>query len=452
MKHNVIMLTIVAVALAALLLGGCATTPEPAETGEPVAVPATPEVDDAPVAPEEDVVDNTGEVTVGFTEDGYPFKGAPDAPVVIEEFSSYQCPYCARYVQETYPHVVANYVETGKVKYVFRDYPLEGQRQSQLAAEAALCAGEIEGAEAFWEMHDLLFANQQVWSGQNDADEIFTGYAEDLGVERDAFTACLEDGTMAERVRASAAEGSRRGVRGTPTFFINGTPLVGAQPYGILSQTIDQALTGGEVTVNQTLEEPFVTPTPVAIEPVEEARVLGDPDAPVTIVEFSDYQCPYCARYFAQTWPQIESQLVETGRVRYVFKDFPLTQIHPEAPLAHQAARCAGEQNAYWEMHDLLFEQQATWSEAADPTEAFIELAGELDVNGEEFAACLESGRWADAVTDEVNEGLALGVSGTPTFFINGYPIVGAREYELFEYAVSLAEEGKLGDAYRPEE
>ncbi len=195
--------------------------------------------------------------------------------------------------------------------------------------------------------------------------------------------------------------------------------------------------------------EPAPGPTPASIAPADDAMVLGDPDAPVTIVEFSDYQCPYCATYSEENWPKIQSELIDTGRVRYVFKDYPLTGLHPRAPQAHVAARCAGEQGAYWAMHDRLFEGQSEWGSRSDPGGTFEAFAADIGLEASRFETCLESGEWNDAVDGDVAEGARLGVRGTPTFFVNGYPLVGARPFEVFEQVVELAEAGTLGEAYQ---
>jgi protein-disulfide isomerase len=176
---------------------------------------------------------------------------------------------------------------------------------------------------------------------------------------------------------------------------------------------------------------------------------LGDPNAPVTIVEFSDYQCPFCTSYVLQTWPQLKAEFVDTGRVHYVFKDFPLTNIHPQAPKAHEAARCAGEQGAYWEMRDHLFGRQAEWGGISDHVAEFKTFAADLGLETSAFDACLDTGRWAGGVSADVAEGVRLGVRGTPTFYIDGYPLVGAQPLETFQYAIGLAEEGELDEAYR---
>jgi protein-disulfide isomerase len=219
-----------------------------------------------------------------------------------------------------------------------------------------------------------------------------------------------------------------------------------------------------EVLDNQSTAMPvsrtsLPTLTPATIAPVDDERVWGDPDAPVTLIEFSDYQCPFCARHFLQTWPLIKEHFVDTGRVKYVFKDFPLTSLHPQALQAHTAAHCAGEQTAnavishpYWAMHDVLYERQETWSGQAEPGEVFKQFARDLGLDVEAFASCLESERWREAIAADLNEGARPGVTGTPSFFVDGYPIFGAREFDLFAYAIELAEQGTLGGAYQPRE
>ncbi len=152
--------------------------------------------------------------------------------------------------------------------------------------------------------------------------------------------------------------------------------------------------------------------------------VLGDPDAPVTLEEFSDYQCPYCAKFAANTMPQIISEYVDTGKVKFVYKDFPLTR-HPAAAEAAVAARCAGDQNNYWGMHDALFLNLSTWASADDPTEVFVEIAKALKLNKKKFITCLASGEYDPLVEADRAEGMVRGVTGTPNFFVNDKKVVG---------------------------
>jgi protein-disulfide isomerase len=193
----------------------------------------------------------------------------------------------------------------------------------------------------------------------------------------------------------------------------------------------------------------FVPPEPASLEMGSEALAfsLGNPDAAVQIVEFTDYQCPYCQRYAVDTMPAVVENLVETGRVYYAVKDLSLDAIHPEARAASVAARCAGEQGEYLAMHDAIFEAQAEWSGTGAEAEAvFAGLAADLDLDADVFSTCVADGGHGEKVQANVKEALSLGVTGTPVFFIDGYGVTGARPFEMFEMAVELAEIGELDD------
>jgi len=167
------------------------------------------------------------------------------------------------------------------------------------------------------------------------------------------------------------------------------------------------------------------------------AASKGPEDAPVTIVEFSEYQCPYCKKYIDESYVKI---LEEYGdEVRYIFRDYPLG-FHQHAQKAAEAARCAGDQGKYWEYHDKLFEEQETWTAGSDATDLLVGYAGELGLDKEEFNSCLTEGKFADGIKSDFELGQKVGVSGTPSFFVNGKFLVGAQPYEVFKRAI----EGEL--------
>ncbi|MFH1256350.1 MAG: DsbA family protein [Candidatus Diapherotrites archaeon] len=158
-------------------------------------------------------------------------RGAADAKVTIVEFSDYQCPYCGK-AEPTVEQILKDY--DGKVKLVFRDFPLSFHQYAQKASEASECAGE-QGK--FWEMHDMLFANQS-----NLTDAELKKYAADLGLDTAKFNSCLDSGAMASEVQKDFEDGQAAGVSGTPSFFINGQILVGAQPISEFKKIIDAEL------------------------------------------------------------------------------------------------------------------------------------------------------------------------------------------------------------------
>ncbi|MGH2582673.1 MAG: DsbA family protein [Anaerolineales bacterium] len=161
----------------------------------------------------------------------------------------------------------------------------------------------------------------------------------------------------------------------------------------------------------------------VTIEPDD--PVLGPEGAPVTIVEFSDFECPFCERYAQQT----HGQLLETygGQIRFVYKDFPITSLHAHAFSAAVAAQCAREQDAFWPYHDLLFSGELPLG-----AESYVSYAERLNLNMTGFLQCLDEERNADIVQGDFDYGIELGVTSTPTFFINGIALVGAQPFELF--------------------
>lgn len=145
---------------------------------------------------------------------------------------------------------------------------------------------------------------------------------------------------------------------------------------------------------------------------VGDAPAKGQADAPLTLVEYTDYQCPFCARHSQTVLPQLVKNFIDTGKVRYVLRDFPLASIHPHAAKAHEAAHCAGEQGKYWELHDLLFANQKELQ--AEKLAGYAAAVGVADAGA--FQACVDSGKYDEQTKTGVTEGTKVGVRGTPTF------------------------------------
>ncbi|MEN8145614.1 MAG: thioredoxin domain-containing protein, partial [Gemmatimonadota bacterium] len=163
---------------------------------------------------------------------------------------------------------------------------------------------------------------------------------------------------------------------------------------------------------------------------LEGRPVLGLADAPVTIVEYTDYGCPWCAKYAEETYPRLLAE--HGGKIRYSVRNFPVGQLHPQAPKAAEAAECAADQERFWEYHDVLFENRTTLD-----VPSLKEYAAQLGLDRPRFEACLDSGEKADLVQADFQEGIANGVRGTPTFFVNGRSLVGAQPLEVFERIIN---------------
>jgi protein-disulfide isomerase len=167
------------------------------------------------------------------------------------------------------------------------------------------------------------------------------------------------------------------------------------------------------------------------IEIYDDDPTLGPEDAPITIIEFSDYECPFCRRYNIETFDQIMATY--EGQIRYIYKDFPLTSIHPNALSAASAALCAHEQDEFWDYHDKLFLMEMSLSK-----ETYLQYAEDLELDMASFTECLEEGRFEDQVMADFDFAANLGISSTPTFFINGIPVVGAQPFEIFAQLINM--------------
>lgn len=291
-------------------------------------------------------------------------------------------------------------------------------------------------------MHEWLFANVSQWRSQ-DPVSILIDAAAQLGLDTDAFSACIQqqEGQEFDELVEDYREGQQYGIRGTPNFVINGHLLTGALPFGQFAQIIDVLIEQAETgALPATVATVAPTATPDIDFAIEDFAVIGEADAPVTIVEFSDYQCPFCLRHFNETMPQIKQQYIETGQVRYIFKDFTPTlfnpDYHPQAVTAAQAADCAGQQDAYWAMHDKLFGEQGRWAGNASAPAVMAAFAAEIGLEAEAFAACMASDSVRSSISAELQEGIAAGVSGTPAFFINGVFLNGAQPFAVFQQVI----------------
>lgn len=181
-------------------------------------------------------------------------------------------------------------------------------------------------------------------------------------------------------------------------------------------------------------------PKPIVKISIDDDPIIGNPDAAISIIEFSDFQCPFCARFHIQTLPSILEEYIDQGKVKLVFRDFPIQSIHPNALPASVAAECANEQNKFKEMHDMLFENQNEWDkqETADAISLFNQYASEIQLDQDEFVSCLTDEKQIDEIRKDLDDGREYGVSGTPGFFVGndkiGYvEIKGAQPFESFK-------------------
>ncbi len=393
---------------------------------------------DGPPAPKAPPAPGADAQVFKIPADGEHAKGPKDAKITIIEFSEFECPFCGR-VTPTIQQLFKDY--EGKIRLVFKHNPLPFHPHATPASEAAFAAG-AQGK--FWEMHDKLFANQKALERAN-----LETYAQEIGLDLAKFKADLDSGKFKEQIKKDQDLGAKFGARGTPTFFINGRTLRGAQPIEGFKKTIDEELAKveklgvpadqvyAELTKAGLTEAPKPpppaakpgTPDPKTIYKVDlgKSPMKGSKDAPVTIVIWSDYQCPFCSRVEG-TLKQIEKEYGD--KVRFVWKDLPLP-FHPNAKPSATLARVAAESGKFWEMHDKLFDNQKA---LARPD--LEKYAQEMQLPEAKVKAALDSDKFAKDIEADVKQGNKLGANGTPAFYINGRNLSGAQPFEAFKAVI----------------
>ena len=408
---------------------------------------------------------------VGFTDDGFPYIGAPDAQVSVVEFSDYLCPFCFRHTTQTTPSLLLEYATSGQVNFIFRDLPLASLHPTAPVGHAAsLCVAEQDPA-LWWAYHDDLFRNQELWANAIDPSDFLAETAGEIGVDTAAYTECVESARTTSLVDERVAQGAELGFNSTPTFqLVNNETgasfdLSGAHPLAVFQEALDAMLAGEEPpgavpSAGLVSEEGAESATPATIPtftvdpdsvdtyegfPVgftaEGFPYLGDPEAPVSLVEFSDYLCPFCFRHTTQTTPALLEQYAGGGEVNFLFRDFPLAGLHPTAPTGHTASVCIAEQGAafFWAFHDSLFFNQQQWASLPDPTGFLAQTAEQIGADTAAYQECMESGRTAPIVDERVSQGHDFGFNGTPSFQVvnndtgDAFDLVGAQALETFQ-------------------
>jgi protein-disulfide isomerase len=209
-------------------------------------------------------------------------------------------------------------------------------------------------------------------------------------------------------------------------------PVEAAIPVAAESSSTNASSPTGQATANPTQQQVVRYNVPTDDDPS-----LGPTDATITIIEFSDYECPYCQRWHAEVF----TKLMETypDQVRLVYRDFPLSSIHPNAFPAAEAANCANEQDGFWDFHDRLFSMELGLSD-----QAYEQYARQLGLDQEAFVECLDNGRYKEEVQSDFDYAAELGVRSTPTFFINGIAVVGAQPFEVFQQVIDKEMAGEI--------
>ena len=382
-----------------------------------------------------------------------PRLGPASAPLTVVVFSDFQCPYCAR-ARLVVSDLRALFPQS--VRVFWRNLPLLRHPMAHQAAEAAMEVRAQAGDEAFWRFHDLVFAHQAELSRESLGRD-----ARAVGVDPVRFAQALDEGSQRAAVDGDIALAERIGVNGTPAFVLNGTSVVGLQPFSVFESTARLILTRAAampdpirvyadmvrasvalpagVDVGRASVDPWadlhLLPVPAT------APVRGPTTAPVVLQVFSDFECPFCAR----VRPTLDALEAHYGdRLRIVWRDLPLPR-HAHALMAAEAAREVLSQHgseAFWQMHNLLFAAQSS-EDGLNP--ASIErIAVEAGADRARLRLALEDHRHSAVIDADIAAASATGLRmGTPAFFVNGHFMSGARPLGEFRQRIDALLEAR---------
>jgi protein-disulfide isomerase len=364
-----------------------------------------------------------------------PARGPADAKLTVVLFSDFQCPFCAR-VEPSIAELEKAY--PGKIRIVWKHQPLSMHPNALPAALAAEAARE-QGK--FWPMHDKLFASQQALSP-----DAYRAAAKELGLDLRRFDQAVSAKKGEARIQEDQKLANEVGASGTPTMFFNCRQVIGAQPLPQLRAVADEELKKADQVLGAApAKSPYeklcaanlaaapaapvpaaaVAPAPIELRPDDPVR--GNPKAPVTIVLFSDFQCPFCAR--------VEPTLAEAERaygdkLRVIWKHQPLS-FHPNALPAARAAEAAREQGKFWPMHDRLFASQQELS-----PDTYERLAKELGLDLRRFKESVGSPKAVARIEEDQRLAARVGAQGTPTMFVNGEKVEGAVPFATLKAVI----------------
>lgn len=355
-----------------------------------------------------------------------PVRGPADAPVTIVAFSDFECPYCLR------GHQAMQALEQefpGKIRFAYKAFPLEFHGHAMVAA---LVARSALDQGKFWEFYDQLFSQRGLDMAR------LQEYAHKAGLDLARVEGDLEALKWGSSVQKDMRQGRKLGVTGTPSYFINGRHVHGAKPVEVLRAVVEEelqladrwqkqgvpadkiyahAIADGYREVQVRKPRPGLKPDVIYPVPVEGSPQRGPEGAPVTIVEFADFECGFCVRG-NDTLEKLRRRYGD--KVRVVFKHFPLP-FHSHAFLAARAVMAAEAEGKFWEFHDRLYQQKAQFDEAS-----LTAIARDLKLDLKRFKQRLHSTEADARIVADQELGHTLGVRGTPAYFVNGRAVDGA--------------------------
>lgn len=334
--------------------------------------------------------------------------GQREAKVTLIEYASLSCPHCKEFHTDILPTIKKEFIDTGKVRLIFRDFPLNASALA--ASQISQCIGKT-GDYKYYEALKTLFAKQASWAFSKDYKQRLADITKELGLDQAAFDACLGNKDLETQILQGTKDASDQlKIDATPSFLVNGEK---AQIHSIE----DARKAFSTVLSGKTLEQEAKEEAQNVLGVKKSDNVLGKDTAKVTIIEYSNIGCPHCAQFHEMVVSALKKDYIDTGKARLVFREFPMTE---GTFYAYMVARCQGADN-YFKTLSVLIDEVQQWA----VTQAFIKplrvAAEKAGISRDAYYACLESKSAEALVLENLKDATqTLGIEHSPTIYING--------------------------------
>ncbi len=355
--------------------------------------------------------------------------GSAKAKITLIEYASLSCHHCADFHNNVLPTIQKEYIDTGKVRLIFRDFPLNAPALA--GAQMAHCAARQGGNSQYYAALKAMFEKQNDWAFGQDAKPKLMAIANGLGLEEKALSACMEDKELETKIVASRQDGTQKmKVEATPSFFVNGEKAEHMRSVEDARKTLNTLLSG------KSLEKAAKEAAKKATIIREDDIVLGKSKASVAVLEYTNIACSHCGQFHKNVMEALQKDYIDTGKVKFAFRELPMS---PATFYAYVVAHCKGKKEFYT-MLSLLIDETKAWAGThafLPPLQAVAEKAG---VSKEAFYTCLENKEIEARILSNAKEAKeALGINHSPALYINGEKTEGLESVEDIRQAVEAA-------------
>ena len=355
--------------------------------------------------------------------------GDKNAKVTLIEYASLSCPHCAEFHISVLPAIQKEYIDSGKVRFIFRDFPLNAP--AVMGSQLTQCVAKHNGNESYFSALKILFEQQKDWTFAQDVKAKLAIIAKGVGLDEKTFEACLQDKEIETFILTSRLEADKKlGINSTPSFLINGEKAEHLGSVEAVRKALDTVLGGKSLAQEATENAKKVT----KIQPSD--ALLGKEDAPVTIVEYANIACPHCAQFHKDLLSLLQKDYIDAGKVKFVFRELPM---NPNAFYAFMTAHCKGK-DQFFPILSTLIDSVRDWSGTPAFVPVLRDVAVKSGISREEFYACIENKDIEKRIQDNAKTAFEiLGIQHSPAIYVNGEKVGNIQTPELVRQAIDSA-------------